>query len=232
MTKIKVELREGKNTNDILRREGKIPAVFYGPKQKSTPIKIDEAIFTKLYEEAGESSIITLNDGKEDHDVLIHDVQFHAVSGKPVHADFYVIEKGKKVEVDVPIEYVGVSPAEKNLGGVLVKVMHEIAISAMPKDLPQNLEVSVESLVDFDSQIKASDIKLPEGVELNEEDPDTVIALVQEPKEEVEEEPEEFDPEAVEVEEKGKKDDGEGEGDEKKETKGEGKDGASEEKSE
>lgn len=210
MTKLKAELREGKNTNDILRKEGIIPAVFYGPKQKSTPIKIDEAAFTKLYEEVGESSIVTLNDGKEDHDVLIHDVQFHAVSGKPVHVDFYVIEKGKKVEVDVPLEFVGVSPAEKNLGGVLVKVMHEIAISAMPKDLPQQIKINIDSLVDFNSQIKASDIKLPEGVELNEDDPDTVIALVQEPKEETEEEVV-FDPDAIEVEEKGKKEDEEGE---------------------
>lgn len=218
MNKLKAEIREGKNTNDILRKEGFIPAVFYGPKQDSTPIKISTSDFLKLYEEAGESSIINLNDGKEDHDVLIHDVQFHAVSGKPVHVDFYVIEKGKKVEVDVPIEFIGESPAEKKLGGILVKVMHEISISAMPKDLPQEIEVDVSSLVDFESQIKVSDIKLPEGVELNTDDPEAVIALIQEPKEEEEEE-EEFDPDAIEVEEKGKKDDDSEDGaDEKKDT--------------
>lgn len=203
MNTIKAEIREGKNTNESLRERGFIPAVFYGPKQESTSIKINEKDFLKTYKEAGESSIITLNDGKEDHDVLIHDVQFHAVSGRPLHVDFYVIEKGKKVEVAVPIEFEGTSPAEKTLGGILVKVMHEIEISAMPKYLPQHLVVNVESLVDFNSQIKASDIKLPEGVELNIEDPETVIALVQEPKEEKEEE--EFNPDAIKVEEKGKK---------------------------
>ena len=208
MNTIKAEIREGKNENQHLRDNGVIPAVFYGPKQESTSIKVDEKIFMKLYKEAGESTIITLNDGKEDHDVLIHDVQFHAVSGKPVHVDFYVIEKGKKVEVDVPIEFEGTSPAEKTLGGILVKVMHEISISAMPKDLPQNIIVDVTSLETFDSQIKVSDIKLPEGVELNLDDEEAVIALVQEPKEE-EEEVVEFDPEAVEVEEKGKKEDSE-----------------------
>lgn len=205
MTTIKAEIRKGKNENQYLRDNGMIPAVFYGPKQENTSIKINAKDFLKVYEEAGESTVITLNDGKEDHDVLVHDVQFDPVKGHPIHVDFYVIEKGKKVEVDVPIEFVGESPAEKSLGGILVKVMHELSISAMPKDLPHQIEVDVTSLVDFESQIKASDIKLPEGVELDLEDEDAVVALVQEPKEEEEEETEEFDPDAVEVEEKGKK---------------------------
>ena len=217
MNTIKAEIREGSNTNDNLREGGVIPAVFYGPKQEATSIKINEKDFLKLYKEVGESTIITLNDGKEDYDVLVHDVQFHAVSGRPLHVDFYAIEKGKKVEVDVPLEYEGVSPAEKTLGGILVKVTHEIAISAMPKDLPQQIIVDISSLVDFDSQIKASDLKLPAGVELNLEDEETVLILVQEPKEEEEEESEEFDPEAVEVEEKGKKEEDSGEEGDKKE---------------
>jgi len=217
MNTIKAEIREGSNTNDNLREGGVIPAVFYGPKQEATSIKINEKDFLKLYKEVGESTIIALNDGKEDHDVLIHDVQFHAVTGRPVHADFYVIEKGKKVEVAVALEFEGTSPAEKTLGGIIVKVAHEIEISAMPKDLPQQIIVDISSLVDFDSQIKVSDIKLPEGVELNTEDPEAVIALVQEPKEEEEEESEEFDPEAVEVEEKGKKEEDSGEEGDKKE---------------
>jgi len=220
MNTIKAEIREGSNTNDNLREGGVIPAVFYGPKQEATSIKINEKDFLKLYKEVGESTIIALNDGKEDHDVLIHDVQFHAVTGRPFHVDFYAIEKGKKVEVAVALEFEGVSPAEKTLGGIIVKVAHEIEISAMPKDLPQQIIVDISSLVDFDSQIKVSDIKLPEGVELNIEDTEAVIALVQEPKEEAEEEVEEFDPEAVKVEEKGKKDEEESE-DEKSDTKSE-----------
>lgn len=206
MIKMKVEIREGKNTNETLRKMGFIPAVFYGPKQKSTPIKIEKAKFMKIYEGAGESTIINLNDGKDEHDVLIHDVQFHAVSGEPIHVDFYVIEKGKKVEIDVPIEFFGEAPAEKKLGGILVKSMHELSISAMPKDLPQKISVDISSLENFDSQIKVTDIKLPEGVNLNEEDLNAVVILVKEPKEEVvEETPVAFDPNAIEVEAKGKK---------------------------
>jgi large subunit ribosomal protein L25 len=206
MLTIKAEIRGGQENSAQLRENGFIPAVFYGPKQTSTSIKIKEGDFIKIYNQAGESSVIILDDGTEQHEVLIHDVQFDAVSSKATHADFYVIEKGKKVEVAIPLEFVGQSPAEKTLGGVLVKVAHEIEIKAMPKDLPHNIEVDISSLVDFDSQIHASDIKLPAGVELITE-PEEVIALVQEHKEEVIEDlAADADLSSIEVEKKGKED--------------------------
>lgn len=204
MLTIKAEIRDGKENSAELRKVGVIPAVFYGPKQTSTSVKIKEVDFMKAYTEAGESSVVILDDGTEQHEALIHDVQFDAVSSRPVHADFYVIEKGKKVEVSVPLEFVGQSPAEKTLGGVLVKVAHEIEIKAMPKDLPASVEVDISSLVDFESQIHASDIKLPAGVELVT-DAEEVIALVQEHKEEViEDVAAAADLSSIEVEKKGK----------------------------
>ncbi len=204
MLTIKAEIRGGNENSAQLRESGFIPAVFYGPKQDSTSIKLKEVEFMKVYKEAGESAIITLNDGSEDHETLIHDVQFDAISHRPIHADFYVIEKGKKVEVAVPLEFVGQAPAEKTLGGVLVKVAHEIEIKAMPKDLPHAIEVDISSLVDFESQIHASDIKLPAGVELVT-DAEEVIALVQEHKEEViDDTAATVDLSSIEVEKKGK----------------------------
>lgn len=208
MISIQAEVRDGSENNTELRKNGYIPAVFYGPKEDSTPIKLKEGDFLSVYEKAGESTIISLKEGENEHESLVHDVQFDPITGKPTHVDFYVIEKGKKVEVSVPLNFIGISPAEKNLGGVLVKVVHELPISALPKDLPSEIEVSLESLVDFETQIKAGDIKIPEGVELDVE-PEEVIALVQEPKEEEEEPVEEVDLDSIEVEEKGKKEEGE-----------------------
>lgn len=205
MIELKAEIRDKAEDNKKLRTDGYVPAVFYGAKEESTSVKITETDFSNVYDKAGESTIINLNDGTTEHEALIHDVQFDAVSGRPVHVDFYVIEKGKKVTVDVPINFVGVSPAEKTLGGVLVKVVHEVEIEALPKDLPSELEADISTLVDFESQLKASDIKLPEGVELQVA-LDEVIALVQEPKEEEEPEDTEPDLDSIEVEEKGKKD--------------------------
>lgn len=210
MIELKAEIRDKAEDNTKLRKTGYIPAVFYGAKEEATSIKVLESDFVSLYEKAGESSIISLNDGTNEHESLVHDVQFDAVSGRPIHVDFYVIEKGKKIEVAVPISFIGVSEAEKTLGGVLVKVAHEVEIEALPKDLPSELEADISALVDFDSQLKFSDIKLPEGVELKA-DADEVVALVQAPKEDEPEEVEEIDLDSIEVEEKGKKDE-EGEG--------------------
>lgn len=205
MIELKTEQRKSDENSVKLRKSGYVPAVFYGPKEKSTPIKIKQGDFIRAYESAGESAIISLKDGSDEHECLIHDVQFDAVTGLPIHADFYVIEKGKKIEVSIPLHFIGESPAEKNLGGVLVKVMHELDIKAMPKDLPAHIDVDISVLVDFNSKIKAGDIALSNGVELDV-DAEEVVALVQEVKEEkLEEAPVAFDPEAVEVEAKGKK---------------------------
>jgi len=205
MIELKTEARKTEDSPTSLRNTGYLPAVFYGAKEESTPVKISEKDFKSLYQKAGESTVISVKYGDRNLDALIHDVQFDAVTDKPIHVDFYIIEAGKKLEVAVPISFVGESVAEKTLGGVLVKVMHEIEIKALPKDLPSEIEVNIAPLVDFNMQVRAEDIKLPEGVELVI-DPQESIVLVQEPKEEeVEEESGEVDLDSIEVEEKGKK---------------------------
>jgi large subunit ribosomal protein L25 len=203
MVALKVEKRDPSIKADKIRKAGNIPAVFYGKKEESTPISIPMADFLRVWKQAGESSVISLETPEGTKDSLIHDIEFDPVTGNPLHADFYVFEKGHKVEVDIPLEFEGVSPAVKDLGGSLVKVMHEVKISAMPKDLPHNIIVDISSLVDFQSQILAKDIKVPAGVELME-NPEEVVALVSEPREEKEEETAPVDLSAIEVEKKGK----------------------------
>ncbi|MCF7865641.1 MAG: 50S ribosomal protein L25 [Candidatus Pacebacteria bacterium] len=196
-----------KRTEDasVVRAAGNIPAVFYGPKAASTPITVNGPEFIKVWRQAGESSVVTLVGLDEEHDALIHDISKDPVKDTVTHVDFYVIEKGKKVQVAVPLEFIGESAAVKTLGGVLIKVIHELEIEAMPKDLPHAIEVDISSLVDFDAQIKVSDIKLPSGVTA-EIDGEEVVALVSAPKEEVEEESAPIDMSAIEIsEKKGKK---------------------------
>lgn len=160
-----------------LRKEGFVPAVFYGPKEETTSISIKESDFKKVWKAAGESSVVILKGEGEEHEALIHEVDAHPMSGLPRHADFYVIEKGKKVQVNVPLEFEGVSPAVKDLGGLLIKVAHEVEIEAMPKDLPHELKVDIATLATLDSQILAQDIKLPAGVALLT-GPEEVIAAI------------------------------------------------------
>jgi len=203
MLTLQAEKRDIKINPEEIRKTGKIPAVFYGKKEASTPISIPKIDFLKVWEEAGESSVVTLNTSEGEKESFIHDVDLDPVTGNPRHADFYVFEKGHKVEVALPIEFTGVSPAVKDLGGTLVKVLHEIKVEAMPKDLPHNLTIDIGSLTQFGDQILAKDIQLSSGLELKE-NPEEVVVTVAAPREEKEEEAAPIDLSAIEVEKKGK----------------------------
>ena len=203
MLTLNVEKRDMKASANDVRKTGKIPAVFYGPKEATTPVTINAKEFTKAWKQAGESSVIILKDGNDEHESLIHDVDVHPLSGEARHADFYVIEKGKKVTVSVPLTFDGVSPAVKDKAGILVKVHRELEIEASPRDLPHELSVDISKLVELTDVVHAKDIKLPNGVELKI-NPEDVIASISEAKEEVEEAPVAPDLSAIEVEAKGK----------------------------
>jgi large subunit ribosomal protein L25 len=210
MLTLKAEIRDINIAPESIRTAGKVPAVFYGKKEASTPISIPKIDFLKVWKEAGESSVVTLETTDGAKESFIKDVDLDPVSGAPRHADFYVFEKGHKVEVALPIEIAGVSPAVKDLGGILVQVMHELKVEAMPKDLPHNITIDISGLAQFGDQILAQDIALPSGVKLKV-NPEEVVLTVSAPREEKEEESAPIDLSAIEVEKKGKEET-EGEG--------------------
>lgn len=185
-----------------LRKQGKIPAVVYGSGLKETvSIAVPAIQFEKISKEAGESSLVELSiDGKLVQ-ALIHEIDRDPVSYKPIHIDFLSVDMNKPVQVGVPIEFVGESPAVK-AGGILVKVLHEIEIEGLPADLPSHIEVDISALVDVDSNIQVSDLKAPKGITfvLDGED---VVASIAEAKEEVESSTP-VDISSIEVEKKGK----------------------------
>lgn len=205
MLTLKAEKRDTNTKLDQIRKAGKIPAVFYGKKEASTPISISKTDFLKVWKEAGESTVVTLETPEGEKESLIHEIDFDPISGNPRHADFYVFEKGHKVEVSVPLEFEGVAPAIKELGGILVKVLHELKVEAQPKDLPHSLIIDVSGMKAFGDQILAQDLRLPNGVELKEQ-PEEVVALISAPREEKEEEAAPIDLSQIEVEKKGKED--------------------------
>jgi large subunit ribosomal protein L25 len=186
-----------------LRKQGFFPAVYYGKKEEATPIQMKTVDFLKIWKNAGESTVVTIEVGTNKVDALINDVALDPVTGQPVHADFYVFEKGHEVEIEVPIEFIGVSIAVKELGAVLVKSLREMKIKAQPNNLPQEIQVDISSLNQFGDVIIASEIKMPAGVTLME-NPEEIVASVSEPKEEVVEEAPVDLASAVEVEKKGK----------------------------
>jgi large subunit ribosomal protein L25 len=202
MITLQAETRDKAKGLKTLRKAGKMPAIFYGKKENSTPITIVVKEFLKVWKEGGESSVITIERSEGKVEALIKGVDFDPVTGKPLHADFYVFEKGHALEIKVPLVFEGEAPAEKELGAIVVKVLHEIDIKAQPQDLPHELIVDLSVLAKLEDQITAGDINLPKGVELLQA-PEDVVALVAMPVEEKEEEVP-VDLESIEVVAKGK----------------------------
>jgi large subunit ribosomal protein L25 len=196
----------GKHAGRSLLKEGLMPAVVYGPKQESLSISLPMLPFKKILRDGGESAVITLTGLGKDMQVLIHDVDHDPVTSVPRHADLYAIEKGAKVEVAVPLSFVGEAPAVK-AGANLVKVMHELDIEADPANLPHEIEVDISKLAQEGDQIHVSDIKLPHGV-VSKVEGEEVVALIQAVVVEVEEETVAPDMDSIEVEGKGKTEEG------------------------
>lgn len=203
MLQLTAQVRTNKESTKGLFAQGLIPAVFYGFKKDTTAISVNLIDFKKIWKKAGESSQVTLKTPEGDVETLIHDLQLDPVSGSPIHVDFLVIDTSKEVVVSVALEFEGISEAVRTGLGSLVKVLHEVEVSALPKDLPHAIVVDISKLVTLDDQIHISDIGLPSGVTMVT-GTDEVVALVTPIKEEVEEAP--IDLSAIEVEKKGKKD--------------------------
>ncbi len=194
----------GNDRADKVRAEGFIPAVVYGPKKETISISVPKQEFIKAFKEAGESTTVTLMVDGAKHDVLIHEVEYNPVAHTPMHVDFYAVDMNKPIEVSVPLEFDGVAPAVKGNIGTLVKVMHELQIVALPKDLPHSVMVDMTGLVDLDSQIAAGDIALPKGVTLVTPVDEVVAAIAALAADEPTDAPV-MDLSAIEVEKKGKK---------------------------
>ena len=197
-----------------LREEGKLPAIVYGPNHEAEPITLELTDFTRILRNEGESTVLEVTGLGATFQALIHDIDHDPVTNTPRHADLYAIKKGAKVNVAVPLSYIGESAAAK-AGASIVKVMHELEIESDPANLPHELEVDITALAEVGDQIHVKDIVLPKGV-TTDVDGEEVVALAQEVQQEPEETVEAPDMDSIEVEQKGKE-----EGDGGNEEKGE-----------
>ena len=188
----------------MLRRAGGIPGVVYGAHHTATPIAISAIAFGKVLREAGEATIVSLAGLGEPLPTLIHEVDLDPLTNLPRHVDFYAVTKGEKVEVHIPLEFIGVSAAVE-AGANLVKVMHELEVEADPMNLPHDIKVDISALKALGDKIHASDLILPKDITLVTP-AEEVVALVQEVVEEKEEEvvAPVADIASIEVEKKGK----------------------------
>ncbi|MCA9388505.1 50S ribosomal protein L25 [Candidatus Berkelbacteria bacterium] len=191
-----------------IRNSGMIPAVLYGHDVENTSLQLDSKKFEKIYDEAGGNTLIDLEvEGKKEPvRVLVQDIQFDPIVGNITHADLYAVNLKEKVVTEIPLKFTGESAAVVDLEGNLVTNLTEVEVKALPTDLISEIEVDISQLKTFDDVIRASDLKLPDTIELME-DPERAIALVTEPRSEEEMEALDEDTSAAEeaaVEELGK----------------------------
>ncbi|MGD0121151.1 MAG: 50S ribosomal protein L25 [Candidatus Limnocylindrales bacterium] len=164
-----------------LRQSGRVPAVVFGHGLDSIPVSLDLHEFEHIRRTAHANTIISLKiDGKDVHKVLVHGVQIDPRHRKLLHVDLFEVKSGEEVTVEIQLHTTGESFAVARLGGTLLHNIDRIKIRALPENLPDSLEYSIESLVDFDTAIHLRDLTLPAHVALLS-DPDEVVAKVAAP---------------------------------------------------
>jgi large subunit ribosomal protein L25 len=175
-----------------LRRQGIVPAVVFGHGYASNAIQLDGHEFELLRRRTGRNTLLDLSlDGEKAVPVLVHDIQEHPISRRPLHVDLLVVKMTEELTVEVAIVVTGESTAVERLGGVLLQLRNSVQVRALPDHLPQSVELDISPLEDFDQVLHVSDIVVPGDVTLVT-DGGEPVARVQAPRvEEVAAEPEE-----------------------------------------
>jgi large subunit ribosomal protein L25 len=209
----KIRKETGREVEDI-REAGFTPAILYGPGIKNLNLSVNAKELEKIYGEAGQSSLVSLDvaDSKEKYMILINDIKRDGVTEKILHVDLYQPDLTKEIEAEIELVFIGESSAVKESGGTLVKNMTELTVKGMPQRLPREIKVNIETLTDFEKSILVKDLVLPEGVKALK-NPEEIVALavpVEKIEEELEKPIEEKVDDVVKIE-KEKKEEAEGE---------------------
>lgn len=147
-----------------LRRAGLIPATVYGKKIKSVSLSLPSSQFFKIYEEAHETGLVDLTTDGTVRPVLIHHVQKDPVKDSILHVELHQVDLKENVKAAVPLHLVGEAPAVAQKVGVILTLVSEVEVEALPTDLPEKLELEVSRLAAVDQELKVADLKAPSGV--------------------------------------------------------------------
>ena len=169
-----------------LRKEGIIPANVFGKKVKSLAVQVSRKDLETAFAKSGETGLIQLRVGKEDKSrpVLMANLQRNPVTHDLLHVDFHEVDLTQKVTVAVPIEISGESPAVKEKGAVLITLLDEVKVEALPTDLPEKIAVDIGILSNFGDSITVKDLPIDRVKVKVLVDEDEAVFMVQQPKEE------------------------------------------------
>lgn len=214
MTEFKLQCKKAIEKPRELRRQGLIPAIVYGNGYSNIKLALEKRSFMRLFKEAGTSNLIELEiEGEKTVKSLIQETQVDPLHSEIIHIDFFKVNMKEKIHAEVPLKFVGDSIAVIEMEGTLNTAKNSIEVECLPADLIPELEVDISVLDDFEKDIRISDLKVPAGVEI-QDDADEIVAHVEEPRsdEEMAELETEIvaDVSAIEVENKGEETPAEG----------------------
>ena len=135
----------GKSSTKALRNAGKVPCVVYGG-EKPVHFSADEISFSKLVYTPDAHTVVISLDGKEEINAIIQDIQFHPVSEKILHIDFFQLFENKEINMTVPVKFSGNAPGVRLEGGLLFKNKRKLYVKALPKNLPDFISVDISNL--------------------------------------------------------------------------------------
>lgn len=178
---IQVEARDKQRKRDARRllRNGKIPAILYGPKTAAVGLALDKKEFSRRVAGLQGSHLVRLKSGAAalaEKVALVKEMQFHPISGDVIHADFYEVDLTAKIQVQVPLHFVGKAVGIAR-GGILQPIVREIEVECLPLDIPEFFNVDVTAL-DIGDSVHIEDLQMPEGVASMAEENLALVSVV------------------------------------------------------
>ena len=176
---IETRAEHGKAAARRLRRSGKVPGVFYGPKSAATPIAVDRKDFAAHVANLEGSHLIRFASAAADLQkrvALVREVQHHPVTGGIIHVDFYEVDLTKRLTVTVPLHFIGRAKGVAE-GGILQPILREMEVECLPTDIPQYIEVDVTAL-DIHDAVHLADVQMPPNVTAVFETNEAVVSVL------------------------------------------------------
>ncbi len=178
--------REGigvKGTLSQIRAEKKVPAVVYGGHKEPVSVTVSVKDLEKIVK-AGKNTIVEIALNGENELALVKEIQYHAVTDNPIHADFQRVSMKDKMDVVVPLKLEGTPADVTNYGAIVEHILRELEVRALVSAIPHEIVLDITPMT-INKGILAGDVKLPEGVELVTDKEAPVVHLMV-PKEEEE----------------------------------------------
>ncbi|NQY80957.1 MAG: 50S ribosomal protein L25 [Candidatus Caenarcaniphilales bacterium] len=174
---LNVEERDVKTKARALRREGFIPATLYGPElDESISCQVSLKDFKKIaYKDY--KHLIDLKTGTDTHEVLIRNIQKDYVSNEIKNIEFYKVKRGHKLTTKVALKFIGESPASK-MGADIVTQYTEMTVKCLPRDIPDDVEVSIDTLKKAGDMISFADLPANDKLEIQEPLGEIIIKAV------------------------------------------------------